>query len=118
YVLHGYSWDWMGNNYPTTRRAFGVNSKSTFASLKDGSSSTVLVAETLRRVYNGNGTAWGYRGWVMTGHDLAQNHGQAFGINCWTYAGLPETRMVGRLGNWGTTGSQHPGGAQFCMGDA
>jgi hypothetical protein len=99
-------------------RMFAVNSSSSFNHLRDGSSNTVMLAETTRRVYNGLATTWAYRGWVMTGHDLAQQHGQARGINCWTYANIPTTRLYGRLGNWGTVGSLHPGGAQVALGDA
>lgn len=54
----------------------------------------------------------------MTGHDIAQDHGQGRGINTWAYANIPSTYLYGRLGNWGLTGSLHPGGAQFAMGDA
>jgi hypothetical protein len=77
-----------------------------------------MLAETTKRVYNGLATTWAHRGWVMTGHDLAQQHGQSRGLNCWVYANIASTRLVGRLGNWGTVGSLHPGGAQVALGDA
>lgn len=117
YVLYGYNWEYWSTYYATTQRAFGIHSTSGFKDFKDGSSNIALVVETTRRVYNGSGSAWGYRGWVMTGHDLAQQHGQARGINDWMYGFNPATRQVGRLGNWGTVGSQHPGGAQVALGD-
>ncbi|NUQ66406.1 MAG: DUF1559 domain-containing protein, partial [Pirellulales bacterium] len=100
------------------RRMFGINSYSSLNDVKDGTANSVMLAETTRLVYNGNGTAWGHRGWVQTGHDLAQDHGQARGINDWMYGFDPATKKVGRLGNWGTTGSLHPGGAHFALGDA
>jgi prepilin-type N-terminal cleavage/methylation domain-containing protein len=117
YTLYGYSYDWIARNIPNERRFSGVNAKTTFTHMQDGSSNCVMLCETTREVYNGYSTAWGYRGWVMTGHDLAQDHGQGFGINCWTYAGIPSTFKWGRLGNWGLTGSQHRGGAYFAFGD-
>lgn len=118
YTLYGYSQTWINQNYPRDLRMFGINSQSNLANVTDGSSNCVMLAETTRTVYNGYATAWGYRGWVMTGHDIAQNHGQGYGINCWTYANIPSTKQWGRLGNWGLTGSLHPGGAQFALGDA
>lgn len=118
YTLYGYSYDWISQNYPQELRFSGINANASFRNLTDGSSNVVMLSETTRTVYNGFATAWGYRGWVMTGHDLAQNHGQGFGINCWTYANIPTTKRFGRLGNWGLTGSLHPGGAQYALGDA
>jgi prepilin-type N-terminal cleavage/methylation domain-containing protein len=118
YTLYGYSWSYMGQNTPQRMRMFAINSNSSFQHLQDGSSNTVMLTETTRRVYNGLATTWAYRGWVMTGHDLAQQHGQSRGINCWTYANNPATKLYGRLGNWGTVGSLHPGGAQVALGDA
>ncbi len=118
YTLYGYSYNWINTNAPTELRFSGVNAEASFNNLTDGSSNCVMLCETTRTVYNGYATAWGYRGWVMTGHDLGQNHGQGFGINCWTYANIPSTRKYGRLGNWGLTGSLHPGGAQFALADA
>jgi prepilin-type N-terminal cleavage/methylation domain-containing protein/prepilin-type processing-associated H-X9-DG protein len=118
YTLYGYSQNWIRQNAQTEMRMFGINGGGTFADAIDGQANSVMLAETTRTVYNGYATAWGYRGWVMTGHDIAQNHGQGFGINCWTYANIPSTYMYGRLGNWGLTGSLHSGGANFAMGDA
>lgn len=117
YTLYGYSWQWLNQNAPQRRRMFGINSNSSMSDVKDGTTNAVMLAETTRRVYNGFATAWGFRGWVMTGHDIAQDHGQARGINCWIYAGIPSTKMWGRLGNWGTVGSLHAGGAQVALGD-
>jgi type II secretory pathway pseudopilin PulG len=118
YTLYGYSYNYINTNAPTELRFSGINAEASFRNLTDGSSNCVMLSETTRTVYNGYATAWGYRGWVMTGHDLGQNHGQGFGINCWTYANIASTRKYGRLGNWGLTGSLHPGGAQFALADA
>lgn len=118
YTLYGYNQKWINQNYPLELRMFGINGGTGLNNVIDGTANSVMLAETTRAVYNGYATAWGYRGWVMTGHDLAQDHGQARGINCWFYANLPGTDLYGRLGNWGTTGSLHPGGANFAMGDA
>lgn len=117
YTLYGYSYQTINRNWPKDKRMFGINSGSSFNDITDGASNSVMMVETTRTVYNGYATAWGYRGWVMTGHDVAQNHGQGFGINCWSYANIPSTRQWGRLGNWGLVGSKHPGGAQVCLGD-
>jgi hypothetical protein len=118
YSLYGYNQKWINQNYPTELRMFGINGGTGFNNVIDGQANSIMLAETTRSVYNGYATAWGYRGWVMTGHDLAQNHGQGFGINTWAYANIASTALYGRLGNWGMTGSLHPGGAQYAMGDA
>jgi prepilin-type processing-associated H-X9-DG protein len=79
-------------------------------------------------VYNGNGNAWGYRGWVMCGvnlydrlstEPLSQCPGCAGPINCWMYGAGPPTYpiIIGRVGNWGAAGSLHPAGVQVCMAD-
>ncbi|MFM7071398.1 MAG: DUF1559 domain-containing protein [Planctomycetota bacterium] len=118
YTLYGYSWGWINQNNQPELRFSGINAEASMRNLVDGSSNVVMLAETTRTVYNGYATAWGYRGWVMTGHDIAQNHGQGFGINCWVYGSTLTSRKYGRLGNWGLTGSLHPGGALFALGDA
>jgi prepilin-type N-terminal cleavage/methylation domain-containing protein len=118
YTLYGYSQRSIKSLFGVDARMFGINSGTSFNDIIDGSSNAVMFAETTRTVYNGYATAWGYRGWVMTGHDIAQNHGQGSGINCWIYANTPSTKRFGRLGNWGLTGSLHPGGAEFALGDA
>src|SRR5690606_1257474 len=73
---------------------------------------TVAICQTLRAVIDGNPQKWGYSGWVGEGVDLAYTHG----INWLHYS--TNTPMRTRLGVYATTGSLHPGGAQFALGDA
>jgi prepilin-type N-terminal cleavage/methylation domain-containing protein/prepilin-type processing-associated H-X9-DG protein len=92
------------------KRIFGENSNSTMASVRDGTSSTILVAEQTREVYNGESTSWAYRGWVQVG----VNPGATV-INNWTYGSI--TPVVGQLGSWSWMGSLHTGGAQAAFAD-
>ena len=108
--------DW-GGHAMTTKRMFGENSDSSMASVLDGTSNTVAIAETTHYVANGHAPAWGFRGWVMTGIDVAQ------GINVFdipaSYTWVnPKDPITGRLRTWGMCGSLHPGGANVCMADA
>jgi prepilin-type N-terminal cleavage/methylation domain-containing protein len=113
---HDYAYcNWWRSAPPTDKYMFGMNSTTRFTDITDGSSNTFMLGETTREVYNGRAPAWGYRGWVMTGVD--PNHWMPRGINDWTYFGSI-TPVTGRLGNWGTAGSLHPGGCHFAMGDA
>lgn len=99
------------------KRMFGENSDTSTASVLDGTSNTVAIAETTHWVANGYSPAWGFRGWVMTGVDVAQ------GINVidipatWAWVANKDS-IPGRMRSWGQCGSLHPGGANVCMGDA
>jgi prepilin-type N-terminal cleavage/methylation domain-containing protein len=111
---------WSLEANSTDRRAFGFDACSGIRDLRDGSSNTVLVAETTRRVWNGTyGATWGYSKWVGMGVDLAY----PWGINFWNCCGWDSPPMartpvlVGRLGDWGTVGSLHTGGAHVLLGD-
>ncbi len=112
------SWNLEANS--VDRRAFGFDACSSMRDLRDGASNCVLVAETTRRVWNGTyGMTWGYSKWVGMGVDLTYS----WGINFWNCCGWDSPPMartpviIGRLGDWGTVGSVHPGGAHVLLGD-
>jgi prepilin-type N-terminal cleavage/methylation domain-containing protein len=123
-IYEYYYGNWFNTNmlysYKQYRAIFGDNSNSSIADVTDGTSNTAAFVETTRTVYNGNGNAWGYRGWVMCGVSLYDNlsgyplsscplcAGQS--INCWTYYTYASTYQHGRLASWGMAGSLHPGG--------
>lgn len=101
------------------RRAFGFDACSKIRDITDGTSNTVVVAETLRRVFNGTyGSTWGYAKWVGNGVDLAYPQGINFWRCCsWDSPPFERPIIVGRLGDWGTVGSLHTGGAHILLGD-
>jgi prepilin-type N-terminal cleavage/methylation domain-containing protein/prepilin-type processing-associated H-X9-DG protein len=108
--------------YGTNRRLFGNQSYSKIDDAKDGTSNTIMICETLREVWDGRGPAWGYRGWVQLGIDpVGKNNPK--GINVWpccswnSWATSPPPGRTGKLGEWGSPGSLHPGGAQFALAD-
>jgi prepilin-type N-terminal cleavage/methylation domain-containing protein/prepilin-type processing-associated H-X9-DG protein len=102
---------WLNTSAKSTRAMFGENSNATIATLQDGTSNTIAMMEKTMDVYNGDGSAWFYRGWVEPGVDPTQ------GLNFWIYNSTPATRMYGRLGSWGWAGSLHPGGANALRAD-
>jgi prepilin-type processing-associated H-X9-DG protein len=93
----------------TSKYMFGQDSNLKITEIKDGTSNTLMLAETTFDVLNGHGTAWAYRGWVMTGIDPGN------GINDWSYNGSAGT--AGIVGSWGRAGSAHANGCHFAMGD-
>ncbi|MCA8988430.1 MAG: DUF1559 domain-containing protein [Planctomycetaceae bacterium] len=102
----------------TTRRMFGVYSACKFRDLTDGTSNTVMVAETTLDVKNGVGQTWGYSKWVGNGVDLAAGNGiNDFSVCCsWSVppnANLSQTQLK----DWGLVGSLHNGGAQVVLAD-
>lgn len=107
--------DFSCNNWSVSafnqRRMFGENSSTKAASVTDGLSNTLMVGETTLDVFNGRTSAWGYRGWVMTGVDV-----EATGINMW-YSNATTPIVPGKLGSWGRSGSAHTAGAHFTFGD-
>lgn len=94
-----------------SRLMFGENSNATIAAVQDGTSNTIAMIEKTLDVYNGEGTAWYFRGWVMTGAD------PTVGLNKWIYNNTATTKLFGRLGSWSWAGSVHPGGANAVRGD-
>jgi hypothetical protein len=120
--------DYMNTYYPQYRAMSGVNSNCKPADIRDGTSNTAAIIETTRRVRNGNGTSWGYRGHVMNGvtlYDRRDNYPLsscplcASPVNCWTYyTGPPKyVPQVGKVASWGMAGSLHPAGCQAVMAD-
>src|SRR5262245_13237636 len=77
-------------------------------------SNTFMLSETCLEVRNGRCPAWGYRGWVMVGIDPVQYQDPP-GINDWVFNG--SASLFGTLGTWASSGSMHPGGCHFAMGD-
>ena len=97
----------------TTRRMFGENSNCQAATVRDGTSNTIAMAETLYTVYNGQCPTWGYRAWVMVGIDVGLG-----GINNWSSLyGTSIDSTPGRLASWAYAGSLHPGGAHVMLAD-
>ncbi len=97
----------------TSKRMFGENSTTRFANVTDGTSNTIMIAETTRMVYNGRCPSWAYRGWVQVGVSPGI---WGSSINDWSFGGftVPKT---GTLGSWSRMGSLHPGGAHAAFAD-
>ena len=99
------------------RRMFGENSDTKIQNVLDGTSNTVAVVETCRWVANGSPPAWGFRGWVMLGIDLAKNDINTFSIpDSYTWVS-DRTTIRGRLRDYALAGSLHPGGCNVTLAD-
>ncbi|MGI9427660.1 MAG: DUF1559 domain-containing protein, partial [Bythopirellula sp.] len=96
----------------TKQRMFGENSDARPASITDGLSNTVAMAETMRDVANGRAAAWCYRSWLTPGIDIA-----GFEINRWQMPELVDDPRRTQLANWGHAGSLHGDGAYVLMAD-
>ncbi len=101
-------WASMPRSY---RPLFGNNSRSSLRDVLDGTSNTVAICETTLKAWGGPASAWGYRGFLMTGVSL-YNGG---GINYWFFPAKPYTPGVRSM--WGSTGSLHPGGCHVILAD-
>lgn len=101
-----------------TRRMFGLNDSSKFSDITDGTSNAIAVCETLRGVHDGVPQTWGYSKWVGHGVDPAYNLGINDLLCCaWDSPPFNRPRTPSKLSAWSTSGSMHPGGAQFTLGD-
>jgi prepilin-type N-terminal cleavage/methylation domain-containing protein len=109
---------------PGGRRMFGNLNELKIDHVKDGTSNTIMICETCFEVSDGRCPAWGYRGWVQVGIDPVGKNVPK-GINVWPccawntppFNTLPPPGVTGKLGEWGSPGSLHPGGCQFALGD-
>ena len=90
---------------------FGENSNTRIAMVRDGTSNTIAMCEKTLSVYDGDASAWLYRGWVMGGVDPSQ------GLNRWNVTWTTNPTVVGRLGEFDWAGSTHPGGANALRAD-
>ncbi len=112
--------EYAHQQYPlavTQESMFGNNTSTKFADVKDGTSNTAMVTETLRTVWNGaGGNVWGANQYVGTGVDLGK-----YPVNTWVYGPNSPAYLymlqVGRLAEWGTAGSLHDGGCHILMSD-
>ncbi len=103
----------------STRSMFGVNSDCRIASITDGTSSTMAIAETTLEQESAP-HAWGYRGFLMSGVSPVQALNYPPGgvaINNWHQGWGTSSFPAGKLGGYGWMGSLHPGGAQMAAAD-
>jgi prepilin-type N-terminal cleavage/methylation domain-containing protein len=113
YYYQGYDQIYWPDNM---RATFSANGSSKVEDVKDGTSNTLFVTETIRSVWNGVPPAWGHCGHVQIGIGLDMPWTP--GINLWQYPGAPSYQFqIGRLGNWAAAGSLHTGGCHGLMGD-
>jgi prepilin-type N-terminal cleavage/methylation domain-containing protein len=107
-----------------TKRFFGLHTCTKISDVTDGTSNSVMISETVRRVHDGIAPAWGVYKHVGDGIDFghATQYRKinewgccAWSTPTWQQAGVTPT--PGRLGEWGSPGSMHTGGCQVVLGD-
>jgi prepilin-type N-terminal cleavage/methylation domain-containing protein len=108
--------DWV-QQASNTRYMFGENSDTGIQHVLDGTSNTVAINEQTHWVIDGAPVAWGYRGWVQFGLDLAWYGINRFDVFLGSWYTGDRTKIRGRLAEFGTTGSLHPGGVNTTLGD-
>lgn len=106
------------------RRFFGLHAGTKIADVSDGMSSSVMLSETIRNVYDGVAPAWGVYKHVGDGVDFGATGTSMyrkineFACCAWTTPAWGAiTPTPGRLGEWGSPGSMHTGGCHVALGD-
>jgi prepilin-type N-terminal cleavage/methylation domain-containing protein len=120
------------NRSITTRYMFGVESVCRIRDVLDGTSNTVMLAETTLDVKDGYTAPWGYSNWTAAGVDIGWRSGTGacnpilglnadWGINYWPCCSWHADPCAlvdrGRVAYWGRPGSLHPGGCQVAKAD-
>jgi prepilin-type processing-associated H-X9-DG protein len=101
---------------------FGENSETTFASVTDGTSNTMMMGEQTLELFNGVTSGWSYAGWVSVGIDPVGAWNVTFpaqGLNIWNYNNNTSAlnNVRGRRASWYNAASLHPGGVNFVFAD-
>ena len=102
----------------TTRYMFEDGSRCRMRDVIDGTSNTAMMAETRKDCCgNGSNAQWGWRGYTQTGLQLNNGSGPN---DTWrsssSYTPTPRN-FAPSLGDWGRTGSWHPGGIHVLLAD-
>jgi prepilin-type N-terminal cleavage/methylation domain-containing protein len=111
--------DWSKNTAGySTRYAFGENSNIKILDVLDGTSNTLMLAETTLENDTANGgrpQTWGYRAWLMWGLDPERSGSGGLVMNEWSYTenGNSANPRPGVVAAWGYIGSLHTGGCNF-----
>jgi prepilin-type N-terminal cleavage/methylation domain-containing protein/prepilin-type processing-associated H-X9-DG protein len=115
YYYQGYALQYLDT---ATRSLFATNSSSKIEDIKDGSSNTAMVTETIRDVWNGVPPAWGHAGHVQIGIDFAAEWQKIneFGETDPGWGDISRYK-IGRLAQWASAGSLHTGGCQVVFAD-
>jgi prepilin-type N-terminal cleavage/methylation domain-containing protein len=114
-------WDQIPGTSRDQRRPFGSHASSKIADFVDGTSNIVLLAETIRNVFDGPPPAWGvYKhvgDGVDFGHATQYRKLNDWGCCIWTTPAWSQGNITGKLGEFMNPGSLHTGGMHVAMGD-